>query len=102
MSFVWDGGAWGALAACNRDVSYTFHRVMMSFVWDGGAWGALAACNRDVSYTFHRNDHVRSIFSNDQALGEVFNQWVRSCAQLLLFRATVCFQSERARKPGDH
>ena len=33
MSFVWDGGAWGALAACNRDVSYTFHWVMSQFHW---------------------------------------------------------------------
>ena len=31
MSFVWDGGAWGALAACNRDVSYTFSLGYESF-----------------------------------------------------------------------
>ena len=33
-------------------ITRLLHEYRMSFVWDGGAWGALAACNRDVSYTF--------------------------------------------------
>ncbi len=47
-----------------------------------------------------RRGHGRSFFARGHALGAVFNQLVRSRAQLLLFES-LFVPTEQDKKPGD-